>query len=258
MLHSPFRTLVALMLLSGPALFTACDKDEDILPDPTPDPHPNTVVAVQVNFVQNGVAFDPATMLLSDSLGVPMKVGRLRFFLSRPFFMNDIGDTVATFPDRYILLDLGNNGHVWSVGELDGHLHTMHFGLGLDSATNHTDPLTFTEPPLNDPTMHWGWNPDNGYQFLQFEGFYESNGDGVVNALDNGYLYHAGGDALLTFKEIEVHTDADVGGNVILVLECDVDALVQGLSVEDDPVSEVVDSTTVRLMNNLAISLTAP
>jgi len=63
---------------------------------------------------------------------------------------------------------------------------------------------------------------------------------------------------LLTFKELEVHTDADMGGNVTLVLECDVNALVQGISVVDDPVSEVVDSTTLRLMNNLALSLTAP
>jgi hypothetical protein len=76
--------------------------------------------------------------------------------------------------------------------------------------------------------------------------------------LDNGFLYHCGGDALLSFKEVEVHTDALSGGTLVLVLECDVNALIQGLNVVDDPVSEVVDATTQRLMNNLSNSLTHP
>jgi hypothetical protein len=233
----------------------ACKKEEE------PEAHDdmvNTEVKVQVNFVQNGAAFDPTTMLIADSLGVPMKVGRLRFFVSRPLFLDDVGDTVATFPGRYLLMDQSSNGVAQTVGQVNGHLHELHFGLGLDSVTNHTDPTTFTQPPLNDPTMHWGWNPDNGYQFLQMEGFYESNGDGVVNAFDNGFLYHAGGDALLTFKELEVHTDALSGSTLVLVLECDVNVLMQGLSVVNDPVSEVVDATTQRLMNNLSNSLTHP
>jgi hypothetical protein len=37
-----------------------------------------------------------------------------------------------------------------------------------------------------------------------------------------------------------------------------VNALIQGLNVVDDPVSEVVDATTQRLMNNLSNSLTHP
>lgn len=252
------RSLAGILMLSTVLAFQACDKDEDILPDPTPDPHPNTVVALQVNFKFNGADFAPGTMLLADSLGVPVKVGRMRFFLSQPLFTDDNGDTVATFPDRYLLIDAFANGQVQAVGEVDAHLHTLHFGLGLDSATNHTDPTTFTEAPLNDPTMHWGWNPDNGYQFLQLEGFYESNGDGVVNAMDNNFLYHCGGDALLTMKAIEVHTDADMGGNVIITLECHVDQLFAGLSVADDPVSEVVDATTLRLMQNLSNTLIHP
>jgi hypothetical protein len=253
MMKRPFLllSLVAVLALS-------CDKDEDILPDPTPDPHPNTVVALQVEYKLNGATFDPSTMLLTDSMGLPVRVGRMRFFVSRPWFLDDNGDTVAFFTDRYLLMNVFENGTIQAVGEVDAHLHTLGFGLGIDSVTNHTDPTTFTTAPLTDATMHWGWNPANGYQFLQLEGFYESNGDGVVNAMDNGFLYHCGGDALLTMKQLEVHTDANMGGNVVITLECHMDSLFRGMDVAADPVSEVVDATTQRLMSNLSNSLIHP
>lgn len=248
----------SVLLLSGLVLLAGCDKDEDVLPDPTPDPHANTVVALQVKFMLNGSLFDPATMDFTDSLGVKVNIDRLRFFISQPYFLDDNGDTVATFPDRYILADMASNGQVRNIGEVDGHLHTLHFGLGLDSAANHADPLLYTEPPLNDATMSWGWNPAVGYQFLQLEGAYDLNGDGVLNASDPGYLYHCGSDALLTPKELEVHVDATTGGNLILVVECEVDELLKGVDVMAGPVGEMPNALTRRVMSNLATSLTHP
>ena len=57
---------------------------------------------------------------------------------------------------------------------------------------------------------------------------------------------------------VEVHTDADVGGDVVLVLECDLDQLMQGISVAADPVVEIPNGVSKRIMSNLATSLSHP
>jgi len=252
------RTTWSSILLASTLLVAlqSCKKDDDT--DSPPATHANTVLGLQVNFMHNGAAFDPATQVIFDSLGKAMRVDRMRFFLSQPFFLNDEGDTVASFPQKYFLADVASSGAIATIGEVDAHLHTMHFGVGLDSATNHTDPLTFTTPPLNDATMAWGWNPAVGYQFLQFEGVYDSNSDGSVNSSDGGFVYHCGTDALLRARVVDIHTDADMGGNVILVLECDLDQLMQGISVAANPIVEIPNGVAKRLMSNLATSLTHP
>jgi hypothetical protein len=111
---------------------------------------------------------------------------------------------------------------------------------------------------LNDATMSWGWNPAVGYQFLQLEGAYDLNGDGVLNASDPGYLYHCGSDALLTPKVLVVNANGTTGGNLVLVVECEVDELLKGVDVTNDPVGEMPNALTRRVMSNLATSLTHP
>lgn len=234
----------------------SCKKDDPA--DMPPATHANTLLGLQVNLLHNGAAFDPAIHVIVDSLGKAMRVDRLRFFLSQPFFLNEQGDTVASFAEKYFLIDLASNGAITTIGEVDAYLHTMHFGVGLDSSTNHTDPLTFNTAPLNDATMSWGWNPAVGYQFLQFEGLYDSNSDGTVGNGDGGFVYHCGSDALLRARVVDIHTDADMGGNVILVLECDLDQLMQGISVAANPIVEIPNGVAKRLMSNLATSLTHP
>ena len=252
------RTTWPSILLASSLLLAigSCKKDDDA--DVPPATQGNALLSLKVNFMHNGAAFDPATQVIFDSLGKAMRVDRMRFFVSQPFFLNDVGDTVATFPEKYFLVDVASNGAVKTIGEVDAHLHTMHFGVGLDSTTNHTDPLTFTTPPLNDATMAWGWNPAVGYQFLQFEGLYDLNSDGAIGNGDGGFVYHVGGESLYFPKVVEVHTDADMGGDVVLVLECDLDQLMQGISVAADPVVEIPNGVSKRMMSNLATSLTHP
>ena len=154
-LRTPWSTI--LVASTFVLAIQSCKKDDPA--DTPPATHANTVLGLQVNFRHNGAAFDPSTQVIFDSLGKAMRVDRMRFFLSQPFFLNDQGDTVAAFPEKYFLVDVASSGAITTIGEVDAHLHTMHFGVGLDSVTNHTDPLTFTTAPLNDATMSWGWNP---------------------------------------------------------------------------------------------------
>ncbi|MBL8002424.1 MAG: hypothetical protein JNL05_10720 [Flavobacteriales bacterium] len=211
-----------------------------------------------MDFLVNGVPFDPSSMTVTDSFGVKMSVSRLRFFLAKPWFLDDNGDTVATFPSTYLLPSLFENGQVVTLGQVDAHLHTMGFLIGLDSATNHADPLQWTEAPLTDATMHWGWNPAVGYQFVQVEGRFDQNGDGIVNTSDPNFFYHCGGDVLLTEKQLEVHTDADAGGTVVITLACEVGDVFRGIDVVQDPVGEVPSPLTRRVVDNLKNAITHP
>jgi len=243
------------VLLVG-LLLSGCRKDES-----TPAPASTmATVKLRVNFMLNGVPYDPTTMTVTDSSGVRMRVDRLRFFLAQPSFTDDNGDTVARYPVRYLLPSLASNGQLWTIGEADAHLHDLHFLVGLDSVTNHADPLQWTaaDAPLNDATMHWGWNPAQGYQFLQVEGKYDLNGNGTVEATDGSFYYHCGGDALLTERTVQVHTDADAGGIVVITLECAMDQLFREMDVMQDPVAEIPGPVTRQAITNLANALTHP
>ena len=78
--------------------------------------------------------------------------------------------------------------------------------LGLDSATNHTDPTTFSASnPLSiqSPGIHWDWN--SGYIFMKIEGQVDTT---LANTgtLDLQYFYHVGLDDLK--RTIDFSTEA--------------------------------------------------
>ena len=233
----------------------ACDKDaEEVHEDLVGTPHANTVVALTMSYTRTGAAFDK-TVAFSDAAGTAVKIDRLRFYISQVSFTDDAGDTVATFPEKYLLIDMDEGGLSRNIGELDGHLHEMHFGLGVDSATNHADPLTL-DPPLSAPGMWWTWAA--GHMFLSLEGRYDSNGNGVVDdtpGVDNEFLYHCGMDTLYTPVTLHVHTDADEGGNVALPIDLNIDTLLAGMDIGAHPVIQEVTPITRELMEHLAAGL---
>jgi hypothetical protein len=137
------NSLIALSLL---LMGTGCNKDaEDVHDDLVGAPHANTVVAFSISYTRGGAPFDK-TVAFTDGAGTPVLVTSLKFFLGQPAFVDDLGDSVAAFPAKNFLVDLDDGGLVRNIGELDGHLHELSIGVGLDSATNHTDPTISPEP----------------------------------------------------------------------------------------------------------------
>jgi hypothetical protein len=242
------QLLIAFLTL---ATFAACKKDEDPLPDPTPDPHPNTVVSAQFSFVRAGVAFDQAVPF-TDSAGTLIKIDKVLFYMAQPYFKNDADQIVAEFDSRYLLIDLDEGSVIRTIGQLDGHLHTMHFGLGVDSATNHLD-ITTQPEPLNDYEMWWDWA--TGHRFLLISGRYDSDDDGQIEGTDWTFSYECGFDTLYTEAEVHVHTDADMGGDVILPLELNIDSLMAGMDVAVQPNVHIVNPISIRLMRNLRTAI---
>lgn len=241
------------LLLAMGSILVACDKDvEEEYDDLVEAPQANTVVAMSMSFTRGGSAFDPSVGF-TDAAGTLVELRRLKFYMSQPVFTGDAGDTVASFPQKYLLFDLAQPGVVQNIGEVDAHLERMHIALGIDSVTNHSDPLTMA-PPLNATFMWWGWA--TGHLFLLMEGKYDSTGDGVVDNADGEFTFHCGMDTMYTPTQFVVDTDADMGGNVILPFTLRIDSLFSQLDVAADPSIMVVHPTTLALMQRLKAGLT--
>lgn len=241
-------SLCALALVAGCKRNELEETHEDLVgPDGA-----NTVVAMSMSFTHNGAPYD-TSMVLTDSANRPYKLEGLRFYMGNFGFTDDGGDSVAAFPDKYLLVDLAEGGAIRNIGQLNGHLHMMSFGLGVDSANNHADPGT-VDPPLGYNGMFWTWN--QGYIFLEVDGRWDSNGDGVVGEGDQMLSYHPGRDTLYTPVQLHIHTDADQGGNVVLPLDLNIDTLMAGINIASQPVSHDVSDHTARLMTQLGSAIT--
>ncbi len=246
------KTILA--LFSTAVLLAGCKKDdlEETHENLVGPDGANTVVAMSMSFTHDGAAFD-TSMVLTDVQGVRYKLEQLRFYMGHFDFTNDNHDSVASFPNKYLKVDLAEGGTIRNIGQLSGHLHDMSFGLGVDSVNNHADPAT-VEAPLGVNGMYWTWN--QGYIFLAIDGRWDSNNDGQVGEGDQMLSYHPGRDSLYTPMVLQVHTDADQGGNVVLPLDLNIDTLMAGIDIQALPVSHDVSDHTVRLMHQLSTAIT--
>lgn len=234
-------------------LGAGCKKDEGTVEEHT-HVGGNTIASLQFNWQWGAAAFD-ASQQYTTNLGEPIRFNRVRFFVGQPSFNDDNGNLVQAFPQKYLLIDKDNGGLIQNIGEVNGHLHTMHMILGVDSATNHVDPAT-NAAPLDDQSMHWGWNPALGYIFYKLEGRYDSDNDGDVDNDDNPFVYHCGPDVMRRNTTFNVHTDALTGGSLIIDLTIDMQQTVNNLDIESDPFEDTVGPMTTQVMDNLLNAIT--
>ncbi|MBL0052739.1 MAG: hypothetical protein IPP29_15115 [Bacteroidetes bacterium] len=128
-----------------------------------------------------------------DATGRKFNVSDLRYYISNIVLIKSDGGLLP-LTGKVILANPATNeyelGNV-PVGSYKG----FKFIVGLDSATNHSDPTVYAASnPLSiqSPSIHWSWN--SGYIFMKIEGVVDttlaSNG-----ALDYQYFYHIGLDS---------------------------------------------------------------
>lgn len=241
-----------LLLLALPLLFSACQKDSEGPQDEIP--HNSTTVAMAFHWFWDTEAFHPDS-IYTDDAGHAIEIDSLRFYLSRVWFENEAGDSIAGFPDRYHLIRSAEGAMIRTVGQLEAHMHTMHFTLGLDSAANYSD-LSTAEYPLNVGNLYWAWN---GRVFGNLVGRSDTDGDGSVVA-DGIISYDCGTPAAARNVELIVHTDADMGGTVIIDLDIDLRTVLQGIDVVASPITHTLDDPglAMQVMDNLAVSISVP
>ncbi|MBK7553716.1 MAG: hypothetical protein IPI55_03680 [Flavobacteriales bacterium] len=218
----------------------------------------NTVVSAQFNWKWGLDTFD-GTQTYTTALNEKIKIERVQFYLAQPYFSDDNDVLVEEFPAKYLLVDLADGALVQNIGEVNGHLHTMDFILGLDSVTNHSDPaLVAADHPLSiSNNMHWSWS--QGYIFLKVEGKFDSDGDDIVEGTDDPFTYHcAGSDALRRNAEVDVHHDALTGGAYIITMNVDLAALIGSIAIQAEPSAQGAGPVNVQLMNNLRNAISTP
>ncbi|MBK8339512.1 MAG: hypothetical protein IPK99_05635 [Flavobacteriales bacterium] len=239
------------------AIVPGCKKD-DPAPPSGGNPAPTTAnVELEIEFF-NGANPYALTDVLTDSAGNEVRFDKLRFFISNAHLFDDAMNEIAHFEDAYILADASNASVTYDLGTVPaGHVHELGMFIGLDSTTNHTDPTTFTEAPLNDATMHWFWNPALGYKFMELNGYVDSNGDNVVDATDALVEYHIATDDLLGEAEFELHQDVAGGTTLTIAIHVDLAHLAAQIDLGTNPQSHTTDfpALAVRMRDALIGSM---
>lgn len=246
------KQLILLALLA--LAFAGCKKDEE-----EPDTHDhgptNATFKIEYGFHWGAGDFDLAGTY-ADGAATPhaVKFTTVKFFIGHPELYN-AGTEVAHYHDLYRLFDATTPEGEMSIGAMAASTVTeLRFTVGLDSAANHGDP-TLAAAPLNDASMHWNWNPDQGYKFLVLEGRVDDDGNGVVDDTDPEFMYHCATDEALRDVALAFSGSVAVGGTLAPHMEIMMDQLVTGIDLLASPMGMGYDPAVAQLMDNLANAL---
>lgn len=193
--------LLAVALVVATA-FTSCKKDEETVDCKTDATTSDLTLHFDHQYAGEVFALNSPYVL--D--GVDVKFSRISYYMSNFVGMDDEGG-MEMYDGEVFLVDAGETTHE-ELGEITlGHLHMLDFILGLDSVTNHQDPIT-ADAPLNDPDMSWNWNPAAGYKFVRVDGERDWNNDGTFETFE----IHVATDALKRDVSLMVHESPSASG----------------------------------------------
>ena len=212
--------IMAMAMLAVSVLFTACDKDDDDDDDTGVTP---TTRSINLNIVPV-IGDVPVALGTEYTLnGAQVEFSFLKFYISELALKNDADETLADNDGKVLLADTEGTSYVIGSTQ-DEHFHLLELSVGLNDDLNDNDP-TIAEEPLNDPQMHWVWNPDAGYKFVRMEGMI----DGAM------FQYHAATDALFrSGMMVDAHSISvdDADDSIDLSLEVDLNHVFMGMSLE--------------------------
>jgi hypothetical protein len=202
-----FQSLVLYLFAILSVSFIGCEKNDETVPTSEKlTLHLHTMVGSE--YAAYGVSF-------TDETGRQFNLTDFRYYLSNFVLINESGDEIPV-SGKVVLA--GPSSHEYELGDVpSGNYRGFRFLVGLDSATNHTDPTIYaSDNPLSiqSPGIHWDWN--SGYIFMKVEGFVDTtlNNSGTP---DYEFFYHVGMDALkrtIDFStssfEVKAGTDAEL------------------------------------------------
>lgn len=233
---------------------SACKKD-DAEPPAGPSGQTTGTVKMSFTFTRGDMPFG-LSQTFHDGAGNDIRISKLKFYVSDIHLSDDDGNVVADLHDTYLLVDASATSNLFTLGAVPpAAIHEAHITLGLESEVNHADP-TLAEAPLNDPDMHWSWNPAMGYKFLALEGKVDGNHDGDFDdAEDIGFTYHCAGDGLLRGTHVHIHADVEAGSTATLAAKVDVEHLVSGLDLLGPPMAMGAEAANITAMDSLVTAI---
>ena len=189
------------------SLFTACKPTEPV----EPDKQKNTVeITVKMNTLFGTDKIDWTKYYVTTSNDT-IRFEKINFLLSEFILEKTTGEFVK-IPDAYAFISLKEGRDSFVIKNVPkGTYKSFRFMVGLDSATNHGDPLKYpTDHPLSPALtdMHWSWS--GGYIFNKIEGNFKNKG------VDDAFTYHI---ALLRNRRIHSFVESmEVNKNHRIVL----------------------------------------
>lgn len=205
-----------LLLLVSSISLTGCKKEGCIDPtannydaDATKDDgsctyDPTTAAfSLRFNHLFNGNTFSLGQEF-TNAEGRKFNLSLAKFYVSGLKMTEDGATTPTSFDDKYLLVS-GDNS-TYSLGDLPiAHYTGLSFDVGIDSATNHSDPSTYEASSVlspQTPNMHWAWS--SGYIFLKLEGTVDTSAAMNAPALF-GFEFHIGMDNMLRNVNLTKH-----------------------------------------------------
>jgi hypothetical protein len=180
--------LSAIILAAISISFTSCKKD--VAEEPTPSTEQNLMFHIHSNVGTHEANYDSTFQTVS---GRQFTIEDYRMYISNIVLIKNDGSELP-ITGKVILTN--PETEEYSLGMVPvGNYKGFKFLVGLDSATNHSDPSIYaTSDPLSvqTPSIHWAWS--SGYIFWKVEGKVDTTAaqNGPVNV---DYLYHIGMDS---------------------------------------------------------------
>lgn len=247
MKHISIAAFTAVMLLAS----AGCKKDTVDPPAVTPG---NTITAtVRMNYMfMNGTeAFALNNTVLQDSLGHPVKLDSVRFFVSGVHAMDDADNAIGHYEGIYMLVDAAQASNNFLLGEIHAsHIHQFHFDLGVDPTANAGDPANAAYP-LNDMSMYFV-SQQMGYKFLVVTGHADLDNDGTY---ETPVRYECGMNSALTEAHAHVHHDLANGDIYTAQIEVDLSGIFAGLNFATAPTPDMHAPECARIMLNLSAGI---
>ena len=248
-LTSTLRLLTVLLI---PAMFAGCTKDEG---DPPAEHGYDEVHTVDLRlafvFKYGTHGYELASEYV-DQQGHLYKLDQVRFLLSDLHVVNDEMEVLSAYPNVRLLVDAAQPLNDFSLGSLTAsHAHKINFAMGLGAPLNQADPDTCAAP-MNDPNMHWGLAPNEGFWFMMLEGRWDSDNSGSVDATDASFSYRCGTATLLRNGWAIMHMELPDGGTLTITAAVDVERLMGGVDVSTNATAHGDTPLNVQLMDSLS------
>jgi hypothetical protein len=239
-------SIAAMALACTTLLFTSCKKDKS--EEPTPSTEQNLTMHLHSKVGTKNANFDST---FTNTAGQRFTIEDYRMYISNIVLIKSDGSEMPitgkvflTNPDSDEY-DLG----MVPVGNYKG----FKFILGLDSATNHSDPSIYpTSSPLSvqTPSIHWSWN--SGYIFWKVEGKVDTT-VAQTGPIDVDYLYHIGMDGFKRTIDFTTEAFSVVSGqDQYIHLNFDLNAALSNVDMTTELMTHTMDDMMLatKIANN--------
>ncbi|MEX2590603.1 MAG: MbnP family protein [Chitinophagales bacterium] len=238
-MKSIIKMLSLLLGLSSLFFVTSCNKDDD-----SDDIEKvNIMLQFENQLAGHDAVSDHAHVAHDDTF----LLNTVRYYISKVRLFDDVGNEIATFPDKYFLVkDSEENNFELGEIEIGKHVHRIVFNVGIDPETNNQTETDFNSYPAGHPLalqegvkMHWAWNM--GYIFVNIKG--------TVNS--NNVELELGTDDLLREADVLLHENVMPGEHFHIHLVADIAAFFDGVDTESEVKAHTNNELAKKVMDNV-------